>query len=381
VTRVIRRRLLLTAASAAVATAAVPGAAKAAARLVIGQSLPLTGPLASYGRAKLAGSRAYFAGVNQDNSDHHIEVVTLDDRYDPALTVENTQLLADKHHASALLGYFGVPTVNAALPLFDQLKIPIVGLTSGSRDIRKQHRPYVFPVRASYRVELEKIVSHMKTVGFKRVTVIAQKNAYGGEVSDTFFEVAGAIGIKDISMLQLSNDSQNVAAVVDGIASNSQAVLLATLSGQAVATVKLMKDKKILKQIYGLSALDATHLYQSLGSSASGIVQSQVVPSPNDNTKAICRRYAAMLKKSQPDEAPSYFGLEGFIEAMVLHEGIRRTRGATTGSQGRLALKASLEQLGSLDIGGFVSDYSPKQRTGSRYVDLTILGTSGRTVR
>ena len=368
------------AASAAVTTA-IPGLAIAGARLVVGQSLPLTGTLASYGLAKLSGSKACFAEVNLASSSQHIEIVALDDKYDPGLTVENTYALAGKHQATALLGYFGVPTVNAALPLFDQLKIPVVGLTSGSRDIRGQFRPYVFPVRASYLTEAEKIVSHMKTVGFERVTLIAQQNAYGEEVKSTFIEQASATGIKDIATLQLANDSSNASLVVDSIADGTQALVLAMLSVQAIATVKAMKGKKLVRQIYGLSALDATYLHQSLGISASGIVQSQVIPSPSDNAKAVCRLYVATLKKHAPDESPSYFGLEGFIEAMVLSEAIRRTGNAITGSNRRAALRTSLTQLGSLDLGGFVTDYSAVQRTGSRYVDLTILGSSGRTVR
>ncbi len=375
----MRRRLVLNAAATAIVGTAFTRHSVAAARLVVGQSLPLTGPLASYGLAKLSGSSAYFAQANRDTSNRRIEILALDDKYDSALTIENTYALVDKHRASALLGYFGVPTINAALPLFDQLKIPVVGLTSGSREIRQQVRPFVFPVRASYQVEIEKIVSHIKTVGFERVTVIAQRNAYGNEVKNTFLDLASASGIKEVSLLQLAEDLSNLVSVATGISANTQAIVLATLSVAAARLVKAMQTQKISKQIYGFSALDATYLYQALGTNATGIVQSQVVPSPNDNTKPVSRLYVETLKKYAPNEVPSYFGLEGFIEAKVLNEGIKRAGAAMTGINGRLALKTSLEQLGSVDLGGFMSEYSPIEHKGSTYVDLTILSRSGRT--
>ncbi len=375
-----RRRLLLQSATA-IALVQLHGLAQAATKIVVGQSLPLTGALATYGSAKLSGSRTYFAHVNQGNSDRRIEILALDDQYDPSRTIENTQALTDKHQATALLGYFGVPTINAVLPLLDQLKIPVVGLTSGSNAIRAQRRPYVFPVRASYAVEIKKIISHMKTIGLERVSLIVQKNAFGEEVRNTFIEQANAEGVKKIGFLDLATDLSNVSALVNSISSDTQSIFLATLSGPAVACIKVIKAKKLPMQLYGLSALDANSLYQSLGLDATGVIQSQVMPSPNDTTKAVSRSYTAALKKYAPEEAPSYFGLEGYIEAMILHEGIKRAGNSIMGANGRAALQASLEQMNNFDLGGFQTSYSPSLHTGSLYVDLTILGNTGRTLR
>jgi branched-chain amino acid transport system substrate-binding protein len=372
----LHRRSLLKLPSAILAASAY-SRVHASKRVLVGQSLPLTGPLASYGQAKLLGSQTYFALANSQRSDGMVDIVHLDDKYDPALTVTNTNSLAKEHRVTACLGYFGVPTVNAALPIFGALKIPVVGLTSGSREIRVENRSYVFPVRASYQIEIEKIISHMRTVGIEDVTLVVQNNSFGTEIKDTFLAIANTLGLKNVSSLALANDGSDAVKVVEKINQSTKAIFLASLSKPATAVVQALQDRKIFKQIYGLSALDASYLYQILGAKSVGIIQSQVIPSPFDTTKKICLEYLAALKKFNPQAQPSYFGLEAFIEAKVLYEGIRKSGYSTNPS----VVRNSLEQLSFFDLGGLDMSYGPSRHAGLRYVDLTILGTKGNTIR
>jgi hypothetical protein len=41
----------------------------------------------------------------------------------------------------------------------------------------------------------------------------------------------------------------------------------------------------------------------------------------------------------------------------------------------------ALEQLGTLDLGGFVVRYGRGERQGARYVDFTVLGSEGQLLR
>jgi branched-chain amino acid transport system substrate-binding protein len=373
----IPRRRFLQASGATLACAAMSTSYSANSSILIGQSLPLTGPLASYGQAKLLGSKSYFAHVNSKRSEPSISVLALDDQYDAEKTVANTHLLAKEHRVSACLGYFGVPTINAALPVFEALRIPIVGLTSGSQLIRASHRAHVFPVRASYLIEIEKIVSHMRTVGIRKVGLFIQANAFGQEIQASFTDIARASGIEDISSLLLPSDSAQAMPLMAQASKNADAIFLATLSGQAVAAIQALRSQQAYQPIYGLSALDASFMHQKLGAMSMGVIQSQVIPSPVDPTKRICQEYAVALKKFNPQEIPSYFGLEGFIEAKILHEGIKKANYNANPA----FIRNALEQLGQIELGGIDVSYAASRHAGLRYVDLTILGAKGSTVR
>jgi ABC-type branched-subunit amino acid transport system substrate-binding protein len=83
------------------------------------------------------------------------------------------------------------------------------------------------------------------------------------------------------------------------------------------------------------------------------------------------------LIKEHKDLAPSYSSIEGFIAAKVLVEGLRRAGKQPT----REKLIAGLESMKQYDLGGLEVTYGRNLRTGTSYIDLTIIGRSGNFVR
>lgn len=111
----LRRRSLLHAGYAAAAAAlAVPVLAVAAPQeLRFGQSTPISGGSGNLGKQLAEGTLACFNQVNAREGvrGRKLELVTLDDAYDPRRTVENTNRLLES--CIGLTGYYGTPTVAA----------------------------------------------------------------------------------------------------------------------------------------------------------------------------------------------------------------------------------------------------------------------------
>src|SRR5687767_10227124 len=86
--------------------------------IVVGQSVALTGPGSALAAPFAQGAKLYFDRVNAAGgiNGRKIELVTLDDRGNPALTAENTKKLLGQGVFS-LFGYYGSPQVTAAYPL------------------------------------------------------------------------------------------------------------------------------------------------------------------------------------------------------------------------------------------------------------------------
>jgi len=66
--------------------------------------------------------------------------------------------------------------------------------------------------------------------------------------------------------------------------------------------------------------------------------------------------------------------MEGYIAAKVIVEAVRR-QGARPTREGTMA---ALDAMDSYDLGGYMVSYKPGQRVGSRFVELSIVSSSGR---
>jgi ABC-type branched-subunit amino acid transport system substrate-binding protein len=136
------------------------GAAKS---ILLGQSAAFSGPAAQLGIQMNIGTKAYFDSVNAQGGVYgrRIELKTRDDRYEASLCVENTRTFIEEDKVFALISYVGTPTTVAAMPIFTQAKVPLVGPFTGAEVLRDPMNRYIFNVRASYYNETEKIVEQL----------------------------------------------------------------------------------------------------------------------------------------------------------------------------------------------------------------------------
>ena len=355
-----------------------PGPALAADSIAIGRSLPLSGPLKSYGEAKRDGGDAYIKKVNAAGGigGRPIELITLDDAYAPPRTVENLKKLADEKQVTAFLGLFGVPTVAAALPVLEQLKVPAVGLTSGTDALRAPANRHAFPVRASYADEARKLVSHVKVVNITKIGVIHTDNPFGHSVKDSLLAALRAAGLNatTVQVDAAARDAQ--AAVRKAVATEPQAIFLTMLSQAAVPVLKELKASSFRGALYTFSPVDTSTITKELGQDARGLAITQIVPIPVGTRVKVVAEYVQALK-DLGQGSPSFYGLEAFIEAKVLVEALKRsgTRPAPA------SVVSALESLHDLDVGGYYVRYRPGEHTGSVFVEIDVIDSKGAVMR
>lgn len=110
---------------------------------------------------------------------------------------------------------------------------------------------------------------------------------------------------------------------------------------------------------------------------AHGLGISQVVPSHYSPTLPVVREYQTLLKRSAPSESFTYASFEGFLSAEVLVEGLRRAGPSPT----RAKLMTTLENISSYDMGGVKVGCPPTNRVGSRFVEVTVVGPTGKLMK
>ena len=350
----------------------------AADAIVVGRSLALSGPLKGYGEAKRDGGDAYINKINSTGGvgGRKIELVTLDDMYTPATTVENLKKINAERNPTAFLGLFGVPTVAAALPVLLELKIPAVGLTSGTDALRTPLNRYAFPVRASYAEEARKLVNHVKTVNISKVSVIYTTNPFGESVKNTLLAALKDAGInaKTYRVDPTGADAVDAARLTN--TDEPQAIFMTMLSQAAVPVLTEIKKTSFRGALYTFSPVDTSAITKQLGEKANGLAITQVVPIPNGVRVKIVSEYVQALTDLGRG-TPSFYGLEAFIEAKVLVEGLKRAGANPTPA----ALVKSLETLRDLDLGGYYVTYKPDAHTGSLFVEVNVINSLGEVKR
>jgi ABC-type branched-subunit amino acid transport system substrate-binding protein len=142
------------------------------------------------------------------------------------------------------------------------------------------------------------------------------------------------------------------------------------------AFVRQMKAAGSHPQYATLSPVGADLLVAELGNDARGIGISQVVPYPWNDTVPLVKEYKRMLSQQSKTPTLSYYGVEGFITAKTMVEALRRAGRDLT----REKLVAALEGMQGYDVGGYKLGYSTTSHNGSKFVDLTVIGSAGKVL-
>ena len=347
----------------------------------IGRSLPLSGPLTPYGEAKRDGADAYLNKINKEGGlgGRKLVLTTLDDAYEPAKITENLRKMAKDSKLSAFLGLFGVPSVAAAIPVIEELKIPTVGLTSGSSAIRTPFKRYLFPIRASFADEAAFTVNHLKTLSHSRVVIIHQDNDFGKLVRDTFISEFNIANIKVVADVTLPVGVDNADAVVAQVLSSKpDTIILSMLSTGAVPTMAAFAAKGLVGiPLYAISAVDGSLMTTKLGKAAAGLGISQIVPIPEGFRTKIGREYTdALIELGRG--TPSFYGLEAFVEAKVLVAGLKAAGKNVDNPE---SVVKGLESLGDYNVGDFPVSYNATEHRGSKFVELTVITSRGTLIR
>jgi len=137
-----------------------------------------------------------------------------------------------------------------------------------------------------------------------------------------------------------------------------------------------MKAAGSTTQFYNVSFVGSTALADALKGEGYGVAISQVVPFPWGPEVRIVKEYQETLSKVGNIDY-NFSSLEGYLVAKVMVEGLKRAGKNLT----REKLIAALESMNNVDLGDFVVSFSPTNHSGSKFVDLTMIGRGGKFLK
>ncbi|MBE0624791.1 MAG: ABC transporter substrate-binding protein [Burkholderiales bacterium] len=347
--------------------------------VLLGQSVALTGPAAALGTDMRMGAKVYFDHVNSKGGVYgrKIELLTLDDGYEPARTVPNTKKLIEEEKVFALFGYVGTPTSAAALPIFTQARVPFFGPFTGAELLRDPFNSYIFNVRASYYDETEKIVEQLVSTGAKNIAVFYQNDAYGQAGLKGVERAMARRNLKISATGTVERNTVNVAAATRTIgAAKPDAVVMISAYKSCGEFIRQMKKAGSAAQFYNVSFVGSQALADNLDRDGVGVAISQVMPFPWGASVPVVKEYQQLMRKAGQKDF-TFTSVEGYVAAKIFVEGLRRTGKDLS----REKFITALESMNDVDVGGFFVGFSPKNHNGSKYVDLTIIARDSKFLR
>jgi len=357
----------------------VPGIAGK--EILIGSCSALEGPSHFLGTETVNGAKAYFDMVNDAGGvdGRKLKLVSYDDSYDPAKTEGCfNRLMEQKVFA---LGFFvGTPTAVKYAPMVEEHKVPLVGLFTGAQTLYTPLRHWVVNVRASYFDETrEQIDGLWGTLGYKKIGVIYPEDPFGTTVLEGVKAALKAHGAEPVATASYQRQTAQVGGAIDTVkAAKPEAVVLVGPANTVAPILKQSHAKGWKPLFLTVSFVGTDDLIQEAGADADGMVITQVVPPYYLTELKGVALYRRTMAKYFPSAQPSFVSLEGFVDAMVMVEGLKRAGKELT----REGLIHGVESIHEMDLGlgpQLKLNYSAKSHKGFDHVIPTVI-LGGRAV-
>ena len=342
--------------------------------ILIGSCSALDGPARFLGNQTVMGATTYLHSINDEGGvfGRKVQLLAFDDGYDPDKAPACFKRMT-KEGVFALGFFVGTPTAKVYVPMAQDEKIPVVGLFTGAQMLYEPLKHYIINVRASYYDETREQVDRLWEINVHKIGVLYQDDAFGKAVLDG---VKLALQKHNAAPAGLGTFARNTTDVDAGLkevmAAHPQAVVAVGPYAPVAAIVKKAHAAGWHPQFLTVSFVGTEEFIKEAGPDAEGTIITQVVP-PYDRTDyPTVELYRKDLTKYYSDQKPSFASFEGFVDAMVFVEGLKRAGKNLT----RENFITAIESIHEMNIGlgsTLLLDYSPKDHKGFENVYPTMV--------
>ncbi|MDP1901123.1 MAG: ABC transporter substrate-binding protein [Rubrivivax sp.] len=360
------------------AAMAVMAAAAEGPPIVVHHIGPLTGVLAGSNGEALAGARLYLDHLNARGgiAGRPVRMDALDDAQDAKIAASLFAQLVAERKLLALMMPRTTPSMESMMPGVLKHGIPVIGPQTGASFVNQPPKREIFTLRASYQREAERAIHQQHSIGVRTFGMLLADDAFGRDTMVGIQRAMTELKIEPVAIARIDNRKPDVTEAVRALVAKRPEVVMLIVSSKAAADfIKGYRAQGGIATFISLSNTSNNEYIKGLGDNARGAIVMQVMPSPFSAVTPLAREYAAAAAKNKA--ALSYAGFYGFATAKLLALGLAKAgREPTPGS-----LVQAMEDLGEVDLGGFRLRYGPGERTGSGYVDSTIITHQGRFMR
>lgn len=346
--------------------------------LVFGMSAPLRGDASALGHDFRLGTELVFDAINQKGgiAGQQLQLLALDDGYEPMNTVNNTRRLLMEHQVFALYGYVGTPTVNAALPLLRHQKTSLFMPMSGAAILRQPKDNHIFNFRASYEQEAEAQVRFvLSDAKLQRIALVVQADEFGATLEAAFLKALAASHKQPVAVLRFKRNSLELEDVVQQLRRSAPDVVLTTGPYQSIATIINKGRALSFHPLYGVVSFTGLHALSQHLMADQRLFGSMVVPPLTDTSNELVSAYLNASKAANQTYV-SDIALEGFAAATLLTEALSICMHKSP--ETLVTSECLFSVLPNIKLRGVPLSYNSQQRQASQQVFLVKRDASGQ---
>ncbi|NOR54203.1 MAG: ABC transporter substrate-binding protein [Candidatus Aminicenantes bacterium] len=341
--------------------------------ILIGSSLALGGHASFLGTQYMRGAMCLINHINSEGGIHmrKIRLIAYDDGYDPPRCVANTKKLIDNDKVFCLFCYVGTPTSLRIIDIVEETKTPLLGIFSGADKLRFPFRHYIFNVRSSYYHETKAVVRYfIEKKDLSRIAVFYQYDDYGFDGLKGTQIALQKYNLSPVATGSFKRGTLDIEEALDKIqSSQAEAVVMIGTYSPCSKFIKEARDRGYDPLFHNVSFVGADKLVQELGDAGDGVLITQVVPPPTERILLPATdQYCRLLTKYYPQDKPNFVSFEGFVNAMVLIEALRRAGRDISRESFIRALESIKEHY--VGIGASIN-FGPRDHQGMDDVYLT----------
>ncbi len=347
----------------------------------IGSTVALTGTAAKHGLGVNLGMQIYFDRINHEGGidGRKIQLITLDNKYDPTVAGPLARRLIDEDKVIALVGLHGSAIVAVVLPIAIEKKTLLFGVWSGPNSLYKMPPDrYAINHRPSYGDEVMAATKGLLSIGIKpeEFAFFTQNDPFGDSVYNAAIQVLKQAGYKNAENLPYGRYTRNTLNVESALATileqakntPPKVFILGGLAEPNQKFIALARKEYPHALFVGVSGLiDPKQLAKS---DENHVISTQVVPSLESNLPAV-HEYREDLKKYGQGATPSYTSLNTYLAARLFVKGLREA--IAQNKLTREGLIDVFENMNNVDIGiGLPISFSKINHTGMHTIWVTI---------
>ena len=346
-------------------------------RILFGQSAAFSGPAQELGKNMKLGIQAAFDEVNTQGGVHGrvLELQSMDDAYEPEDAIVMTRHLIEQEQVFALIGAVGTPTSRSATPIARDSGVPYIAPFTGAAFLRDNEWDNIINLRASYNQETEEMVARLTDdLGITRVGVMYQNDSFGRA---GFRGAVAALARRDMEPVSIGIYPRNTTAVktalLDLRLGDPEAVIMVGAYEPVARLISWARRTDLDPVFMTVSFVGSNALAQELGPDGAGVLVTQVVPFPEDDSLPVVHAYLEALAAHDPEAEPGFVSLEGYLAGRMVISALQECGVDVE----RSCLLDQLIDRGSFDIDGFDLRFGEGDNQGSDEVFLTVIGSDG----
>src|SRR4051812_7213850 len=320
------RRRFIQATGATAAAAALPVRAQAG-PIRVGLVTVKTGPLASGGIDMERALTQYLNERNNTLAGRKVELIVADSGGVPAQARTKIQEMVERDHIHIMIGPLDTASALAADDYIRQAQLLTLSVAAAEDMTQRKPNPwFTRGTSTSSQCSMPLADYAAKTLGYKRMAVIADDIAYGHEMCAGFMRVFEDAGGKVVQRLFPPLTVPDYGTYLAQLKTNVDGIFLGFAGSNGFRFLRQMNEYGLIKKVTpvgGMTALDEAVL-RNMGDEALGIVTSCWYSAEIEN--AINKRFVANFRVDYGYD-PGFYAAATYTEAAVLDQTLQKIGG------------------------------------------------------